>query len=140
MTKLCMCSGCQLTRSGVGYQPCSNMNTLKSPKKAVKKDPLEKAVEKYLHKSIVAIGGTTFKFASDNLRGVTDRIIILNGRVIFVEVKRVKGKLSPLQISFADKILSHNCDCVCVYGHMGVDKLIELLKRDPTLKLKGDFK
>ena len=39
--------------------------------------------------------------------GIPDRIAIKNGRVLFLEIKKPGGKLSPGQIIFRDMILSH---------------------------------
>lgn len=52
-------------------------------------------VEKYLRSQIEALGGICWKFSS--VRGVPDRVIVVNGHTVFVETKSKDGRLSPLQ-------------------------------------------
>jgi hypothetical protein len=78
------------------------------------------------------MGAATWKFSSPNQRGVSDQILVLNGIVIFVEIKAVKGKISPKQESFHHKIVSKSGLSVFVFGHSGVDAFIQALK---TLEL-----
>ena len=59
---------------------------------------LEKEVEKFLVREVKKIGGVSFKFISPGNAGVPDRIVILpTGKVVFVELKTDKGKLTKLQ-------------------------------------------
>jgi len=62
---------------------------------------LEKAVEAYFRKAVTAAGGVAFKFVSPSHRGVSDRIVCLQGQTWFVELKRPGGRLMPLQKVFA---------------------------------------
>jgi len=100
-----------------------------------KKPPLEKASEARLRKKIVEIGGISFKFQSQNNRGVSDRIVLLNGDVYFVEMKR-EGitRLSSMQEIFKGTILHHGCKFILVSGHNGVDRLIADLKEENKIK------
>jgi len=98
--------------------------------KAPTKQPLEKQVEARLSNKIKTIGGHTWKFASPNSRGVSDRIVIINGRVIFVEVKRDGGKMTPLQEKFRRTVLDNRGEFTCVTGYTGVDNFVDnLLKQ-----------
>lgn len=128
MVNQCNCPGCKISRSGSEYQPCSNVQPLSQLPVPKKKDPLEKDVEKRFTRKIKTAGGHSWKFASDNTRGVSDRVVIFHGRVIFVELKRVKGKMSPLQIVFQKKVLDNDGEFCCLYGNEGVDKFISYLK------------
>ena len=57
----------------------------------------ERQIEKYLIDQIEKLGGKCLKFLG-TITGVPDRIILLpDGSVWFVEVKRPDGKLSPRQ-------------------------------------------
>ena len=56
--------------------------------------------------------------------GIPDRIAIKNGRVLFLEIKKPGGKLSPGQIIFRDLILSHGGE---YYKIDDLDRLIEVL-------------
>lgn len=58
----------------------------------------ESVVEKKLVASINNLGGDCYKLTSPNNAGLPDRLILMpNGAVYFVELKRPKGKLRPLQ-------------------------------------------
>lgn len=61
---------------------------------------LEKDVEAYLRKKVKAMGGRAYKWVSPGNAGVPDRIVVLpNGKVWFIELKRPGGKLSALQLA-----------------------------------------
>jgi hypothetical protein len=64
---------------------------------------LEKDIEKYLNKRIKQLSGLSFKWLS-SVTGVPDRIVILNQKVLFVELKTETGKLSPRQILVFDEL------------------------------------
>jgi len=57
----------------------------------------ENVIEKRLREAIEEIGGKAFKFSSPGNIGVPDRIILLAGRVIFVELKKQGQELRPFQ-------------------------------------------
>lgn len=69
----------------------------------------EKDIEKRFCKGIREKGGLPYKFTSPGNAGVPDRLVILpNGSVHFVELKRPGGKLRPLQLLQKEKIESRN--------------------------------
>lgn len=82
---------------------------------------LEKEIEKYLVQRVKAKGGIAYKFVSPQNRGVCDRIVVLPGRVIFVEVKQPKGKLTELQKLFANTILGYGLGYLCIWSKEDVD-------------------
>ena len=98
-----------------------------------KRAPLEKDVEKRLHQKIKSIGGQSWKFVSINNRGVSDRIVLISGRCIFVELKRDGGKMSPLQKTFRDRVVEHGGEFALVEGFAGVDRFVEKLKQERTV-------
>lgn len=58
----------------------------------------ERDIEDWLRRRIEGTGGLAFKFTSAGNDDVPDRIAILpGGRVWFIELKTVSGKLSALQ-------------------------------------------
>lgn len=59
---------------------------------------LESAVEKYLKRYVDKLGGVCWKFVSPGNDGVPDRIVLLFGKVIFVELKRPGKTPRPLQL------------------------------------------
>lgn len=52
-----------------------------------------------------AAGGLCWKWVSPSTVGVPDRICLLpGGRVVFVELKRPGGNLSPIQVKVLDRL------------------------------------
>ena len=63
---------------------------------------LERDIERYLVRRAIEHGGKAYKWVSPGHVGVADRIVLLpGGKVWFVELKTVKGRLSPWQKLFA---------------------------------------
>lgn len=60
-------------------------------------DELEKAVEAKLREGVKALGGVSYKWVSPGQSGVPDRIVIWPNRIDLVELKTIKGRLSPIQ-------------------------------------------
>ncbi len=81
----------------------------------------ENKVERYLDKQVTAIGGITRKWVSPGRDGVPDRIVILNGRVWFVEVKTIDGKLSVAQEREHQRLRDAGAEVFTVFGEQGVD-------------------
>lgn len=77
---------------------CNNMEI-----KKVRKSN-EKTVEAKTRNLVLNYGGLFLKWNSPGNSGVSDRIAVLNGRVLFVELKGSGGKIRPLQ-HFARKQL-----------------------------------
>ena len=89
----------------------------------------ENRVEKYLDEQVKFIGGITRKWVSPGHDGVPDRIVILDGKIIFVEVKTVSGRLSTIQQREHFRLAENGAVIHTVYGTDGVDVLIkELIK------------
>jgi len=57
----------------------------------------EKDIEKRLKCQVKRLGGLCFKFTSPGTRGVPDRLVIFEGRLYLVELKRPDGEPSPVQ-------------------------------------------
>lgn len=86
---------------------------------------LEKEVEKYLVREVKKIGGISFKFISPGNAGVPDRIVILpTGKVVFVELKTDRGKLTKLQEVQIKKISDLGADTRVLRGIEGVKEFI----------------
>lgn len=88
----------------------------------------ENKVERYLDDQIKKLGGITRKWVSPGMDGVPDRIVIINGHVIFVEVKTQDGSLSPAQMREHNRLTKCGADVRTVYGEPHVDTLIEHIK------------
>lgn len=57
----------------------------------------ETDIEKTLVRAVDEIGGKAFKFTSPGNAGVPDRVVLLNGKAYFIELKAPGQKLRPLQ-------------------------------------------
>lgn len=83
---------------------------------------LEKAVEAYFRKAVAQAGGVAFKFVSPSHRGVSDRIVCLQGQTWFVELKRPGGRLSPLQRVFAAEMERLGQRYACLSSREEIDE------------------
>ena len=90
---------------------------------------LEKDVERWLGQEVRKLGGLWFKFTSPGRTGVPDRILILQGQVIFVEMKTAKGTLSAIQKATIRQIVKDGGVPVhVVYGRAGAEKFLADLR------------
>lgn len=97
----------------------------------VHKQILESDIERYLVRRVKELGGRAYKFVSPTNRGVADRLIVLpGGRVWFVEVKKIGGRLSPLQRFFAEEIKALGCNYAIVWTKEDVDVFIASSTRE----------
>jgi len=92
----------------------------------------ENKVERYLHDRVTSLGGTSRKWVSPGRRGVPDRIVVLPWGIWLVEVKTIEGRLSPDQEREHQRLRDAGAVVKVVYGHAGVDQLIEELKDAQT--------
>ena len=83
---------------------------------------LERDVEAYFRKAVTARGGVAFKFVSPSHRGVSDRIVCLQGQTWFVELKRPGGRLSPLQRVFAAEMERLGQRYACLSSREEIDQ------------------
>lgn len=89
---------------------------------------MEKRIEQYLVKRAKEKGWIPFKFVSPAHRGVPDRLIIMpEGKVMFVEVKRSDGRLSELQKDIIQKLRDLDHFVAIVYSTEDVDCLVDEL-------------
>lgn len=90
---------------------------------------LEKDIEEWLNKQIKSLGGKSYKFISPDNPGVPDRIYLFpGGKVYFVELKRVIGKLSGIQVWQREQFLQMGCDFRVIYGMEQAKEFIKQLK------------
>ena len=57
----------------------------------------EKVLERNLNKEVKALGGWSIKILSNFITGLPDRLVLINGRAYFVEVKSEGKEPSPIQ-------------------------------------------
>ena len=86
---------------------------------------LERSVEAGLVEKVKRRGGLCYKLVSPGCSGVPDRMIIYKGRVVFVELKQTRGRLSPIQQVTIEKMRRHGATVYVVYGSAGVDSMLE---------------
>jgi hypothetical protein len=60
---------------------------------------LEKIIEKKFVSEVKKRGGIAIKFVSPTLNGMPDRLVLIDGKVGFVEVKALNQKPRPLQVT-----------------------------------------
>ena len=63
----------------------------------MEKELQERDVEKHLKDRVKGLGGSSYKFVSPGAIGVPDRIVLLRGKIAFVELKTLRGRVSPMQ-------------------------------------------
>lgn len=87
---------------------------------------MEKDVEKYLRNRVEKAGGRAYKFVSPGNNGVPDRVVVLpGGRVYFVELKDVRGRLSPMQGLQLQFLAQVGCEVRIIDTRAGVDMFME---------------
>lgn len=97
--------------------------------KAMKpKKPKENTVENYLVARSAQEGFLCPKFKSASNNGVTDRILVGHGLVLFVETKRPGEKPRPLQKAVIQNFRNHGADARVVDTKTKVDELFDELR------------
>ena len=87
---------------------------------------LERDIERYLVRRAIEHGGKAYKWVSPGHVGVADRIVLLpGGRVWFVELKTVTGRLSPLQKIFAVDMARLGMNYIVIRSKGEVDELLQ---------------
>jgi hypothetical protein len=84
----------------------------------------ENDVEKRLINKVKSLGGVTFKFSSPSTKGVPDRIVIYDGVVAFVEVKRPGEKPRALQRYWLKELEHQNVKAAVVSTFEEVDSFV----------------
>ncbi|TLP73307.1 VRR-NUC domain-containing protein [Nesterenkonia sphaerica] len=83
----------------------------------------ENHVEQYLRDRISDLDGICFKFSS-GVNGVPDRIVLINERTVFVELKAKNGRLSSLQKVQIDRTRARGADVRVMHTRELVDEFI----------------
>lgn len=87
----------------------------------------EVSIERKLRNEVNKLGGLCFKFNS-GVTGVPDRIIIYNGKTIFVETKKPKGgKISNKQKYWLNEISKRKVEAITIFTHEEIEVFIERL-------------
>ena len=86
---------------------------------------LERELEQLFNRRVQAQGGLSRKWQNQQQRGVPDRIVIHNGKVFFVELKRTGKKPTKLQEVEHKKIRAHGKEVYVIAGKEEMEQLIE---------------
>lgn len=88
---------------------------------------LEQAIEKYLIKQIKLLGGHTRKVQWIGNRGAPDRLVMINGKAYWIELKSPGKFPTPLQV-LEHNILKNNGQVVLIIDSLkGVDDFINTI-------------
>lgn len=88
---------------------------------------LEKEIEQYLTKRVKAIGGLCMKWVSPGNSGVPDRIVMFQGDVWFVEMKRTGEQARVLQRVVHEKLKGVGMKVFVIDSKDGVDDFISMI-------------
>lgn len=87
----------------------------------------ESSIERKLTEGIRRFDGLCLKFTSPGHRGVPDRIILLNGHLVFVELKAPGKKPTELQRVMINKMKFHGASVEVIDSLEAVDRLLKEL-------------
>lgn len=65
----------------------------------------EKALERELAQRMKSVGGMTIKLHGATMAGLPDRVLLLDGKVCFVEVKTTGKKPTPRQVAMHTRLM-----------------------------------
>jgi len=90
------------------------------------KAQLENVIEDYLVSEVEAKGGIALKLEVKSQRGWPDRLVVLWGRVMFIECKRPRGgRLSRHQRTCITRLKKLRADVHVVSSKEGIDNLLK---------------
>lgn len=84
----------------------------------------ESTIEQYLVERTKALGGECRKLRWIGRNGAPDRIVMLNGQVIFIELKAPGGKCRPHQIREHERMRRMGQRVEVVDSFEGVDEVL----------------
>ena len=85
----------------------------------------EKQIEEYLVRKVRQYKGKAYKFVSPGNVGVPDRLVVLPGMLMFVELKTAKGRLTKMQEVQIQRLRDLNQDVYIIRSKKQVDELLE---------------
>lgn len=104
--------------------------------KKTKNNPLESTIEEYLIKKAELNGFLCWKFVTPSANGVPDRILIGNGLIFFIELKRPKGKARELQIDAMQTMALYGATSLVLDTKDKIDKLFEIINKNDKNLIK----
>ena len=86
---------------------------------------VESQLEARLVQGVKRAGGLCLKFVSPGCTGVMDRIVLLpGGRVVFVELKQPRGRLSARQKLMTEELRRLGMEVRCLWSPGQVDAFL----------------
>lgn len=85
----------------------------------------ESELEFYFRRRVKELGGLAVKFTSPGMAGVPDRLVLISGRAIFVELKAEGKKLRPIQLYRKQQLEALGQTVHCLDSRDAVDKFIQ---------------
>lgn len=85
----------------------------------------EKSVEQYLIRRVKACGGMCIKLQCTGINGIPDRIVLIHGRCVFVELKAPGGRLSAVQEVRIKQLRDMGFSVYILYNFEQVDNFID---------------
>lgn len=85
----------------------------------------EASLEKTLVDRVKKAGGLCIKLPAAHTRGLPDRLVLLPGLAIFVELKVDKGRLSLHQKHYVKTLSEMGFRCEVLYGRIDLTKFLE---------------
>lgn len=85
---------------------------------------LESLAERLLHDRVSAAGGLCPKLAPVDA-GIPDRLVIWEGRVYLVELKRPGGRVRPIQAAWHNRARRAGVEVVLLSGTVGVSAWLD---------------
>ena len=99
---------------------------------------IEKTIEDHLKKRCKE--NKIFILKNTGMNGIPDRLLLKNGKYLFVETKKPGEKARLLQQKIMKKLTEHGAACCIIDSKTGVDYAIELfVKRKIKSKTIYDF-
>ena len=92
------------------------------------KPVIENTIETYLKSQVELCGGMCEKWIAGR-DGVPDRIVVLNGNTVFIELKRPGDKPRELQVSVINRLKNAGAEVYVIDTKAKVDSLIKKLNR-----------
>lgn len=84
----------------------------------------EGKIQSHLMNRVKEVGGFCRKLAWEGRAGAPDLIIIINGKIVFVEVKRPGGKPKPHQVREHERMVRRGADVRVIDNISDCDLLV----------------
>lgn len=89
----------------------------------------ERDIEAYLRRRVADAGGMAIKLNPLSFAGVPDRVVILRGVVVFVELKAPGKEPTPLQLTAHARLRAAGATVYVVDSKKGCDEIINAICR-----------